>query len=139
MAVRSGAIPMLMRAVKSVDTEEDLSGTSLAVLCSLARFEEGLSELRKTDQIVGSMMEVLKGRSMLSKEGAAEILIRLFDESEGCVRDALRMPEFSSLIADLSVRGSVKARERAAALMKKMMEANMDAYADTKSLIYQWS
>lgn len=30
---------------------------------------------------------------MLSEEGAAEILVRLFDESEGCVRDDLEVPE----------------------------------------------
>lgn len=67
---------------------------------------------------------------MLSKEGAAEILLRLFDESEGCVRDALRKPDFSSVLADLSVRGSAKAREKAALLMRKiMMEASLDSYS----------
>jgi hypothetical protein len=67
---------------------------------------------------------------MLSKEGAAEILLRLFDESEGCVRDALRMPDFSSVLADLSVRGSAKAREKAALLMRKItMVASLDSYS----------
>ncbi|GLU10266.1 hypothetical protein SLE2022_270850 [Rubroshorea leprosula] len=59
---------------------------------------------------------------MLSKEGATEILLRLFDESEGCLRDALSLPEFSTLLADLSVKGSARAREKAAQIMKKIME-----------------
>lgn len=65
-----------------------------------------------------------------SKEGAAETLLRLFDESEGCVRDASRVPapDISSVLADLSVRGSSKAREKAALLMEKMMEASLDSY-----------
>lgn len=108
--------------VKERTEGEDLAGTSLAVLCLLARFDEGLSALRKSKGIVECMVEVLKGRCMLSKEGATEILIRLFDESEGCARDALRMPEFAGVLADLSVSGSAKAREKASVLMKKMME-----------------
>ncbi|GFZ08379.1 hypothetical protein Acr_20g0001870 [Actinidia rufa] len=111
VAVRSGAVEVLLKVVESTDGE-DLVGTSLAILGLLARFEEGLSALRKTDQIVSSMLEVLKGRCMLSKEGAAEILLRLFDESEGCVRDALRLPDFASVLADLSlgVRGELERR-----------------------------
>lgn len=129
LAVRSGAVPVLIQITQSTGGE-DLAGTSLAVLGLLARFEEGLSTLRKTDQIVNSMVEVLKGRCMLSKEGAAEILLRLFDESEGCVRDALRLPEFPTVLADISIRGSARAREKASLLMKKLMEADMDAYGD---------
>lgn len=79
---------------------------------------------------------------MLSKEGAADILLCLFDGSEGCIRDALRLPEFSSVLADHSVRGSVRAWEKASLLMKKLMEANMDAvYGDpgNKTAAYlQW-
>ena len=63
---------------------------------------------------------------MLSKEGAAEIL-RLFDESEGYMTDALMVPDFSTVLADLSVRGSAKAWEKTALLMEKVMEANMDS------------
>ncbi|GMN45172.1 hypothetical protein TIFTF001_014372 [Ficus carica] len=122
LAVRSGAVPALIQVVKERTEGEDLAGTSLAVLCLLARFDEGLSALRKSKGIVECMVEVLKGRCMLSKEGATEILIRLFDESEGCARDALRMPEFAGVLADLSVSGSAKAREKASVLMKKMME-----------------
>lgn len=117
VAVRSGAVQVLIQIVESTDGE-DLVGTSLAVLCLLARFNEGLNALRKSKQVVSVMVNVLKRRCMLSKEGAAEILLRLFDESEGCVRDALRMPNFSSVLADLSVRGSAKAREKAALLEK---------------------
>ncbi|XP_010110349.2 uncharacterized protein LOC21389079 [Morus notabilis] len=132
LAVRSGAVPALMRVVtERTDGAEDLAGTALAVLCLLAKFDEGLNALRRSEGIVDSMVVVLKGRCMLSKEGAAEILIRLFDESEGCMRDALRMPEFTSVLADLSVRGSVKAREKASVLMKKMMElADLDGSCD---------
>uniref|UniRef100_A0A166EQT2 U-box domain-containing protein n=1 Tax=Daucus carota subsp. sativus TaxID=79200 RepID=A0A166EQT2_DAUCS len=102
VAVRAGAVPVLIKLVEESRADgEDLAGTSLAILSLLARFNEGLSALRKTDEIVNIMLEVLKGRCMLSKEGAAEVLIRLFEESEGCVRDALRL-EFSSVLADLS-------------------------------------
>ncbi|KAK9273235.1 hypothetical protein L1049_018042 [Liquidambar formosana] len=137
VAVRAGAVQVLIQVVESTDGE-DLVGTSLVVLGLLARFGEGLDALRKTDQIVSSMVDVLKGRCMLSKEGAAEILLRLFEESEGCLRDALRVPEFSSVLADLSVRGSVRAREKASLLMKKMMEANLDSYLDGNPIFFQW-
>jgi len=169
VAVRSGAVPVLIKLVEDSDCE-DLAGTSLAILCLLARFEEGLTALKEMDKIVALLIEILKGKCMLSKEGltalkeidkivallieilkgkcmlskegAADILLRLFDESEGCIRDALRLPEFSSVLADLSVRGSVKAREKASLLMKKLMEANMDVvYGDTgnKTAAYlQW-
>ncbi|CAN4076813.1 unnamed protein product [Withania somnifera] len=131
VAVRAGAVPVLIKLVQD-SGREDLAGTSLAILCLLARFEEGLTALKETDQIVPLMMEILKGKCMLSKEGAADILFRLFDESEGCIRDALRFPELSSVLADLSVRGSVRAREKASLLMKKLMEANMDiVYCDS--------
>ncbi|PON57907.1 Coatomer beta subunit [Parasponia andersonii] len=135
LAVRSGAIPALIQVVESMDCE-DLAGTSLAVLCLLARFDEGLNALKKTEGIVSRMVNVLKGRCMLSKEGAAEILIRLFDESEGCVRDAMRLPEFSTVLADLSVRGSARAREKASLLMKKMMEADLDSYVDESTVLF---
>ncbi|KAH8504233.1 hypothetical protein H0E87_011772 [Populus deltoides] len=109
VAVRSGAVQVLLGVVESTDGE-DLAGTSLAVL----------------------------ERCMLSKEGAAEILLRLFDESEGCVRDAFRLPEFSSVLADISVRGSSKAREKANQLLKKMVDANLDPYTDGNSLFLPW-
>ncbi|XP_048331461.2 U-box domain-containing protein 1-like [Ziziphus jujuba] len=137
LAVRAGAVPVLIQVVKSTDGE-DLAGTSLAVLCLLVRFNEGLNALRKTDGIVSLMVDVLRGRCMLSKEGASEILIRLFDESEGCVRDALRLPEFANVLADLSVRGSAKARERASLLMRKMMDAELDTYVDGSPMFFQW-
>lgn len=136
VAVRSGAVEVLIGIVESSDGE-DLSGTSLAVLGLLARFEEGLNAIIRREQVVSCMVEVLKRRCMLSKEGAAEILVRIFDESEGCVKDALRLPEFSTVLADLSVRGSLKAREKAAQLMKKMTEASLDTSIEN-SLFLQW-
>lgn len=108
VAIRSGVVPVLINIVESADGE-DLAGTSLAVLCLLARFDEGLNALRKTDHVMSLMVNVLKRRCMSSKEGAAEILLRLFDESEGCMTDALMLPDFSTVLADLSVRGSAKA------------------------------
>ncbi|KAL0393970.1 UNVERIFIED_CONTAM: hypothetical protein Slati_4363200 [Sesamum latifolium] len=124
VAVRAGAVPVLL-AVAESSNEEDLSGTSLAILGLLARFEEGLNELKRTDRLVARMVGILKKGCMLSKEGACEILLRLFDESEGCLRDAVRLPEFSSVLADVSVRGSGRAREKAGLLMKKIMDANV--------------
>ncbi|KAF3447153.1 hypothetical protein FNV43_RR12333 [Rhamnella rubrinervis] len=137
LAVRAGGVQVLIKVVESTDGE-DLAGTSLAVLCLLARFDEGLSALMKIDGIVSLMLNVLKGRCMLSKEGAGGILIRLFDESEGCVSDALRLPEFANVLADLSVRGSVNARERASLLMRKMMDAELDTYVDGSPMFFQW-
>ncbi|KAK2661041.1 hypothetical protein Ddye_007574 [Dipteronia dyeriana] len=137
LAVQSGAVSVLLQLVGSTDGE-DLAGTSLAILNLLARFGAGLNALRGTDQIVSLMVDVLKGRSMFSKEGAAEILLRLFDESEGCMRDALRLPDFPTVLDDLQLRGSVKAREKASQLMKKMMEANFDTHIDGDSMFYGW-
>ncbi|KAL5559303.1 hypothetical protein UlMin_035514 [Ulmus minor] len=136
LAVRSGAVSVLLQIVENIDAE-DLAGSSLAVLCSLGRFDEGLNTLRKTNEITSLMVEILKRRCMLSKEGAAEILILLFEESEGCVRDALRLPELSTVLADLSVRGSAKAREKASLLMKKIMEADLN-YVDESPMFSLW-
>lgn len=133
LAVKSGAISVLLQLVD--DTEcDDLMGTSLAILSLLARFDEGLCALMETDQIVICMVRVLKGRCMLSKEGATEVLLRLFDESDGCVRDALKVPELSTVLADLSVRGSSRAREKSTLLMKKMMEVDSNG----NSMLYKW-
>ncbi|XWS73095.1 hypothetical protein CRYUN_Cryun02cG0096300 [Craigia yunnanensis] len=67
VAVRAGAVLVLIQVITSTEGE-DLAGTSLAVLGLLARFDEGLNALKKTDQAVCSMVDVLKGRCMLSKE-----------------------------------------------------------------------
>ncbi|XP_061371986.1 U-box domain-containing protein 1-like [Gastrolobium bilobum] len=119
LAVRAGAVPVLLGVVQNTDNE-DLAGTSLTVLGLLARFNEGLNGLKKTDKIISSMLSVLKGRSLLSKEGAADILLRLFDDSEDCVTEALMLPEFSTVLADISVRGSARVRDKAELLMRKM-------------------
>ncbi|KAK4277147.1 hypothetical protein QN277_015189 [Acacia crassicarpa] len=133
LAVRAGAIPVLLRLVQTTGSE-DLAGTALAVLGLLARFGEGLSALMSTDQIVIWMLRVLKGRSLMSKEGAADILIRLFDDSEECVREALMLPEFSAVMADLSVRGSVRVREKAELLLRKMADVNLAFTAEGNTL-----
>ena len=134
VAIRAGAVPVLIQVVTSIEGE-GLAGTSLAILGLLARFDEGINALTKTDQVVSSMVDVLKGRCMLSKEGAAEILLRLFDESEGCLRDALRFPEFLTVLADISVRGSARARKKADLLLKTMMEANLESYSDGNHML----
>ncbi|KAM7260290.1 hypothetical protein ACFE04_016031 [Oxalis oulophora] len=135
LAVRSGAVKILFQLIQATDAEE-LAGISLAILGRLARFNEGLAELKNTEKVVNWMLEVLKGRCMLSKEGACEILVRLFNESEGCLRDALRLPEFSNVVADISVRGSSRAREKASDIMKMMMEANLEIDIDESSMFY---
>ncbi|TKY74710.1 U-box domain-containing protein 11 [Spatholobus suberectus] len=134
LAVRAGAVPVLLRVVKGTNNDEDLAGTSLAVLNLLARFDEGLNGLKKTDEIVKAMLSVLKGRSLLSKEGAADILLRLFDDSEACVTEALMLPEFSTVLADLCVRGSVRVRDKADLLMRKMAKVSLDSDLEASSL-----
>ncbi|KAG6391300.1 hypothetical protein SASPL_149054 [Salvia splendens] len=124
LAVREGVVPALMTLAESGDGE-DLAGTALAILGLLARFEEGLSELKKTDRIVARMLGILKSGCFLSKEGAAEILLRLFDDSEKCFRAAAELPEFSSALAEISVGGSGRPREKASLLMKKVMDADL--------------
>ncbi|KAK7283070.1 hypothetical protein RIF29_12322 [Crotalaria pallida] len=133
LAVRSGAVPVLFRVVQSTD-DEDLAATSLTILGLLARFDEGLNGLKKTDGIMSSMLSVLKGRSLLSKEGAADILLRLFEDSEGCVKEALALPEFSTAIADLSVRGSVRVREKVELIMRRMAEVSLASNVEPNSL-----
>lgn len=133
LAVRAGAVPVLLRVVQNTENE-DLAATSLTVLGLLARFDEGLNCLKKTDEIMSSMLSVLKGRSLLSKEGAADILLRLFDDSEGCVKEALALPEFSTVIVDISVRGSVRVREKADLIMRRMAEVSLAANVEPSSL-----
>ncbi|KAI4316300.1 hypothetical protein L6164_024293 [Bauhinia variegata] len=137
LAVRAGAVAVLLKVVESSASDnEDLAATSLTILGLLARFEEGLIALRKTDNIVDSMLNVLKGRSLSSKEGAAEILIRLFDDCEESIEQALMLPDFSTVLAGLSVRGSVTLRDKAQLLMNKMAELNLNVtdYVDHKLL-----
>ncbi|KAK7318658.1 hypothetical protein RJT34_03363 [Clitoria ternatea] len=132
LAVRAGAIQVLLGVVQSSDNE-DLVGTSLSVLSLLARFEEGLSGLKKRNEIIKSMLSVLKGRSLLSKEGAVDILLQLFDDNEGCIVEALMLPEFSTVLADLCVRGSLRVRDKADFLMKKMARMSLDSNMEATS------
>ncbi|MFS7901496.1 putative armadillo-like helical protein [Helianthus anomalus] len=122
LAVRADAVNVLLRVVENKDCE-DLSGTALVVLGLLARFDEGLKAIVNTPNIVGRMLDVLKGRCMMSSEGAAEILIRVFDESEECLKEAMGLPDLTFVLAEVSVRGSTRAREKASLLLKKL-EAN---------------
>ncbi|KAL5975269.1 hypothetical protein ACLOJK_031948 [Asimina triloba] len=125
LAVRAGAIPVLFNVVESSDGE-DIAGSALVILGLLARFDQGLEALRMRDGVVPLLVDVLKRRCMLSKEGSAEVLLRLFDYSEECAEEAAQMPEFSSLVADLSVWGSGRAREKADMLMRKMTEVTWE-------------
>ncbi|QHN98041.1 hypothetical protein HN51_045836 [Arachis hypogaea] len=125
VAVRSGAVPALLGVVKET-SDEDLASTSLVILGLLARFEEGLNGLKKSKEIVSDMLFVLKGRSMLSKEGAVDILLRLLDDDcEGFVSEVMLLPEFAMAVADLSVRGSARVRGKADLVMKKMAEVTL--------------
>ncbi|XP_051136916.1 putative U-box domain-containing protein 46 [Andrographis paniculata] len=124
VAVRAGAVPVLIAVAESTNGE-DLSGTALSILGLLARFEEGLNELREAESVVARLVGILKRGCMLSKEGACEILLRLFEESQDCLREAVELPEFSTVLADVSVRGSGRVREKAAMLMKKIMDADL--------------
>lgn len=124
LAVRAGAVPVLIKVAESTNTE-DQAGTALVILGLLARFEDGLKELKRTDRAVARMVGILKTGCFLSKEGAAEILLRLFDDSDKCLREAAELPEFSSALAEISVGGSGRAREKATLLMKKVMDADL--------------
>ncbi|KAF9608452.1 hypothetical protein IFM89_009818 [Coptis chinensis] len=137
LAVWAGVVPVLIQIVESNDSE-DLAGSALAIMGLLARYEEGMNEIRDKEGVVSLLVDVLGRRCMLSKEGAADVLLRLFDESEGCMRDAARLPEFSSMLADISVRGSAMAREKAIQLMKKMMDADLDTYLEPDPEYYHW-
>jgi hypothetical protein len=136
LAVRGGAVPVLLQVVKSTDNNEDLAGTSLTVLGLLVRFDEGLNAVKKTNEILSSMLSVLKGRSLLCKEGAVDILVRLFDDSEECVREALLLSEFSSVLADLSVRGSARVRDKADLLMRKIAKVSLETNMELACSLY---
>lgn len=137
LAVRGGAVPVLLQVVKSTDNiNEDLAGTSLTVLGLLVRFDEGLNVVKKTNEIISSMLSVLKGRSLLCKEGAVDILVRLFDESDECVREALMLSEFSSVLADLSVRGSARVRDKAELLMRKIAKMSLETNMELVCSLY---
>ncbi|KAJ9559263.1 hypothetical protein OSB04_013877 [Centaurea solstitialis] len=118
VAVRSGAVGVLLRIVENVDCE-DLSGNALVILGLLSRFDEGLKALTNTANIVSRMLDVLKSRCMLSNEGAAEVLLRVFDESEERLRDAMGLPDLMFVLAELSVLG--KSNKQYLTLMKKVI------------------
>ncbi|CAJ2643515.1 unnamed protein product [Trifolium pratense] len=136
LAVRGGAVPVLLQVVKSTNINEDLAGTSLTVLGLLVRFDEGLNAVKKTNEIISSMLSVLKGRSLLCKEGAVDILVRLFDDSEECVREALLLSEFSSVLADLCVRGSARVRDKADLLMRKIAKVSLETNMELACSLY---
>ncbi|XP_076895111.1 U-box domain-containing protein 8-like [Bidens hawaiensis] len=125
LAVRADAVNVLLRIVEAKDCE-DLSRTALVVLGLLARFDEGLKAIITTPCIVSRMVDVLKGRCVLSNEGATEILIRVFDESEECLKEAMGLPDLMFVLAEVSVRGSTKAREKASLLLKKLEASDSD-------------
>ncbi|KAI3743635.1 hypothetical protein L1987_61345 [Smallanthus sonchifolius] len=135
LAVRAGAVNVLLRIVENKDCE-DLSGTALVILGLLARFDEGLKALINAPYIVSRMLDVLKGRCMMSNEGATEILVRVFDESEECLKEAMGLPDLMFVLAEVSVRGSTRAREKASQLLKRL-EAN-ELYAEDNLVFLKW-
>ncbi|KAK1425958.1 hypothetical protein QVD17_14625 [Tagetes erecta] len=121
LAVRGGAVDVLLRIVEN--KVDDLSGTALVILGLLARFEEGLKALvTTTPNIVARMLHVLKlaAGSSRCNEGATEILVRVFDESEECLKEAMGLPDLLFVLAEVSVTGSIPAREKASLLLKKL-------------------
>ncbi|KAJ6915109.1 hypothetical protein NC651_017174 [Populus alba x Populus x berolinensis] len=120
----------------------DAQRKALRTLASLTK----LSDARqKQGQVWGG-----RYRPVAVRSGAVQVLIGVVESKDGrdlagtflavlgCVRDALRLPEFSSVLADISVRGSSKAREKANQLLKKMVDANLDPYTDGNSLFLPW-
>ncbi|KAD3337723.1 hypothetical protein E3N88_33243 [Mikania micrantha] len=89
---------------------EDLSGTALVILGLLAR--------------------------CMMSEGATEILIRVIDESEECLIEAMGLPDLMFVLAEVSVRGSTRAREKASILLKKL-EAN-ESYEEGNLAFLKW-
>ncbi|KAM0933346.1 putative peptidylprolyl isomerase [Dioscorea sansibarensis] len=124
LAVWAGAIPVLVGILDGPD--EDLSGPCLAVLSLFSRYDGGMQQIQGVDGVVRLLVDALGRRCMVSREHAADILVRLFEEDEECMREAVLKHDFSSLTADLSIRGSAKAREKAVVLMKMIMEFNLD-------------
>lgn len=133
LAVRAGAVPVLIKILNG--PHEDLWGSCLVILSLLLRFEEGVRAIRSVDGVVSLMVDGLKRGCFVSRESAAEILTRLFEGNEEMIVEALERPEFSALVADLSIRGSVKAREKAGVLMKMMMEADLECYLEDNPLL----
>jgi len=139
LAVRGGVVPVLLQVVQSTDNNnEDLAGTSLNVLGLLVRFDEGLNAVKKTNEIISSMLSVLRRRSLLCKEGAVDILVRLFDDSDECVREAFMLSEFSSLLADISVRGSARVRDKADLLMRKIAKVSLETNMELACSLYDY-
>lgn len=139
LAVRGGVVPVLLQVVQSTDNNnEDLAGTSLTVLGLLVRFDEGLNAVKKTNEIISSMLSALRRRSLLCKEGAVDILVRLFDDSDECVREAFMLSEFSSLLADISVRGSARVRDKADLLMRKIAKVSLETNMELACSLYDY-
>ncbi|XP_010914949.1 U-box domain-containing protein 8-like [Elaeis guineensis] len=136
LAIRAGAVPALVQIMEG--PARDLAGSSLAILGLMARFEEGIQAIRAVDGVVGLLVDGLTSGCMVSRESAAEILIKLFAASDECLREAARKHEFSSLLADLSIRGSDKARQKAGVLMQILMEANLDCFVQEGVSMPPW-
>ncbi|KAH7657202.1 Armadillo-like helical-containing protein [Dioscorea alata] len=124
LAIWAGAIPVLVGILEGPD--EDLCGSCLSVLSLFSRYDAGMQEIQGVDGVVELLVDALARRCMVSRENAADILVRLFEDDEDCMREAILKHDFSSLTADLSIRGSAKAREKATLLMKMIMEFNLD-------------
>ncbi|GJZ24331.1 U-box domain-containing protein 39 [Tanacetum coccineum] len=124
LAVRSGAVSVLLGIVENQDSE-DLSGTSLVILGLLARFNEGLKALTNTSGIVSRMLDVLKVVVMIEYWKSAE-----------CLKEAMGSTDLVFVLAEVTVRGSTRAREKASLLMRKL-EAD-EFYAEDNIVFLQW-
>ncbi|XP_064975023.1 U-box domain-containing protein 12-like [Musa acuminata AAA Group] len=124
LAVRAGAVPVLARIVGGL--AEDLGATCVVVLARMARFEEGIQAIREVEGVVGTLVDWLRRGCIASKESAMEVLARLFEERDELMRETAGRDDFSSLLADLSIGGSTKLREKAGLLMKMMESSDLD-------------
>ncbi|URE21588.1 hypothetical protein MUK42_11210 [Musa troglodytarum] len=124
LAVGAGAVPVLVRILGG--PAEDLGATCVVVLARMARFEEGIQAIRQVEGVVGALVDCLRRGCMASKQSAMEVLARLLEESDELMREAAGRDDFSSLLADLSIGGSTKLREKAGLLMKMMESSDLD-------------
>ncbi|XP_072983425.1 U-box domain-containing protein 39-like [Typha latifolia] len=123
LALRAGAVPLLLKNLEG--PVEDLAA-SLTILALLARYKEGIKAIQEVDGVGELLADGLQKGCMASRENAAEILVRLFEESQQGMKEAAKKHDLLSSVADLAIRGSAKAREKAGVLMRMMMEDDLD-------------
>lgn len=122
LAVRAGAVAVLARILSG--PAEGLAGTASVVLARLASFEEGMGAIREVPGVAWVLLEAVRKGCMVGRESAMEVLVRLLRENRELTQEVAASEDTSSLLADLSIRGSAKLRDQAALLMKMMHDAD---------------